>query len=111
MIRFKKAGIFVGAAAILCVSLSGCTQRADVADAYQLYDTTAKYSTLNESSSSGDRTLFASGLCVGGTENTQSDQVMQTVPKAQAYLWSIREKLPMLRIFMKKTTRPVQQKF
>lgn len=76
MIRFKKAGIFVGAAAILCVSLSGCTQRADVADAYQLYDTTAKYSTLNESSSSGDRTLFASGLCVGGTENTQSDQVI-----------------------------------
>ena len=74
--RLKEAGIFGGLAVILCVSLAGCTQRTDVADAYLLYETTAEYSTLGNTSSSGNGTLFASDLCVGGTENTESDQVI-----------------------------------
>ncbi len=76
MKQIKKTGIFLLIGIILCLSLSGCTQRTDVADAYDLYDTTAQYSVLGNGSGSDGTSLFATDLCVGGTENTESDQVI-----------------------------------
>lgn len=76
MKRLKKAGAFLIITITLCLSLAGCTRREEVEDAYQLYETTAQYSSLGNNSSSGDTSLFAADLCVGGTENTESDQVI-----------------------------------
>lgn len=71
----KKAGVFL-VAAVFCFTICGCTQRKDVEDAYQLYDTTREYSSLGTSGEAGEVGLFADDLCVGGIENTQSDNVI-----------------------------------
>lgn len=44
-------------------------------NAYQIYDTTEEYASIGNLSSGSDLSLFASELCVGGTENTESDEV------------------------------------
>jgi len=46
-----------------------------VENAYQIYDTTEEYASIGNLSSGSDLSLFASELCVGGTENTESDEV------------------------------------
>lgn len=76
MKKWIKTGMILCLTAALCVSVCGCTKRTDLEDAYQLYDTTAEYSTLRTGDSSGGAALFAADLCVGGTENTRSDQVI-----------------------------------
>ena len=53
---------------------TGCTQRADVAEAYQLYETSDNYA-LTESSASAAPELLAENLCVGGTENSATDGI------------------------------------
>ena len=54
--------------------LTGCTQRSDVAEAYQLYETSDNYA-LTESSASAAPELLAENLCVGGTENSATDGI------------------------------------
>ena len=54
--------------------LTGCTQRSDVAEAYQLYETSDNYA-LTGSSASAAPELLAENLCVGGTENSATDGI------------------------------------
>ena len=56
-----------------CVLLSGCGSRADLEDAYDLYGSTGIYENLG-SDSADTLSLFASDLCTGGTENTESEE-------------------------------------
>ena len=58
--------------------LTGCTQRSDVAEAYQLYETSDNYA-LTESSASAAPELLAENLCVGGTENSATDGIMHRI--------------------------------
>ena len=55
MKKWIKTGMILCLTAALCVSVCGCTKRTDLEDAYQLYDTTAEYSTLRTGDSSGRR--------------------------------------------------------
>ena len=59
---------------LACVMLSGCTSREELADAYQIYDTSDSY-LLTNSAVQKPVSLMAEDLCVGGTENTVSDAV------------------------------------
>ena len=54
--------------------LTGCTQRSDVAEAYQLYEISDNYA-LTGSSASAAPELLAENLCVGGTENSATDGI------------------------------------
>ncbi|MCC8081957.1 MAG: D-alanyl-D-alanine carboxypeptidase [Lachnospiraceae bacterium] len=78
----KKIAFLLIAAA--CLLLTGCTERQDVENAYGLYDTTETYVSFDESSFSSELSLFASDLCVGGTENTESDSVIADCAKSAA---------------------------
>ncbi|MCC8152077.1 MAG: D-alanyl-D-alanine carboxypeptidase [Lachnospiraceae bacterium] len=62
---------------VLCSSvfLTGCKERQDVENAYQIYETTEEYVSIGNTESGSELSLFASDLCVGGTENTESDEV------------------------------------
>ncbi|MCD8150351.1 MAG: D-alanyl-D-alanine carboxypeptidase [Clostridiales bacterium] len=53
-------------------------------NAYQLYDTTEKYVSIGNTVSGSDLSLFASDLCVGGTENTVSDEVSSEYAESAA---------------------------
>ncbi|MCD8231509.1 MAG: D-alanyl-D-alanine carboxypeptidase [Clostridiales bacterium] len=65
--------------------LSGCgTERQDVDNAYQIYETTEEYVSIGTSSSDSELSLFASDLCVGGTENTESDSVIAECAESAA---------------------------
>jgi len=75
ILKKKTAAVFLLAAAASLL-LTGCTERQDVENAYSLYDTTAAYASANDGSSDSDLSLFAADLCVGGTENTESDSVI-----------------------------------
>ncbi|MCD8152954.1 MAG: D-alanyl-D-alanine carboxypeptidase [Clostridiales bacterium] len=72
---------------VLAVSilLTGCgTDRQDVESAYQIYDTTEAYLSGRVSSSDSGLELFASDLCVGGTENTESANVIAECAESAA---------------------------
>ncbi len=60
--------------AVVCLMLGGCTQRGELADAYQVYDTSDTYQ-LTDSVMQKQVSLMAEDLCVGGAENTVSDAV------------------------------------
>ena len=69
--------------------LTGCTQRSDVAEAYQLYETSDNYA-LTGSSASAAPELLAENLCVGGTENSAT-ALMQHSHRVRVYfLWKMR---------------------
>lgn len=68
---------------LLCVMLGGCTSREELADAYQVYDTSDCYQ-LTSSTVQKQVTLMAEDLCVGGTENTVSDAVNADYAKSAA---------------------------
>ena len=57
-----------------CLLLGGCTDRHDLADAYDIYETSETYQ-LTESPVSKPISLFAQDLCVGGQENTVSADI------------------------------------
>ncbi len=59
-------------AGLLCLALTACSGYGDVADAYDLYDTSASYLSFGTTVqlAGEDASLFASDLCVGGTENS-----------------------------------------
>ncbi len=61
----------------LCLCLSGCgTKRADVADAYDLYGCTDTYISYGDGDAADTEVnLFASDLCVGGLDNSESELV------------------------------------
>ncbi|MCD8324746.1 MAG: D-alanyl-D-alanine carboxypeptidase [Clostridiales bacterium] len=76
---------FVGIAFAMSVLLTGCgTDRQDVESAYQIYDTTEAYLSGSASSSDSVLELFASDLCVGGTENTESANVIAECAESAA---------------------------
>ena len=72
--------------------LTGCTQRSDVAEAYQLYETSDNYA-LTESSASAAPELLAENLCVGGTENSATDGIDGSIrTEVRVYfLWKMRK--------------------
>ncbi|MCC8029970.1 MAG: D-alanyl-D-alanine carboxypeptidase [Lachnospiraceae bacterium] len=77
MTHMKKRNILLPFLLIAsaCLFLTGCTERGDVENAYGLYETTETFVSFGDSSSDSELSLFASDLCVGGTDNTVSDNV------------------------------------
>ncbi len=84
--KYRKKSIAVLMIAFFSISftLTGCTDRQDVENAYQIYDTTEEYVSIGISSSGSSLSLFASNLCVGGTENTVSDKVIAECAESAA---------------------------
>ena len=72
--RTNKYKILLPVLILALLLLTGCTQRSDVAEAYQLYETSDNYA-LTESSASAAPELLAENLCVGGTENSATDGI------------------------------------
>ena len=60
--------------AAICLLLGGCDQRTELKDAYDIYHTSDQYQ-LTGSTTDKPVTLFASDLCIGGTENTHTDKI------------------------------------
>lgn len=70
----NKYKILLPVLVLALLLLSGCTQRTDVADAYQLYETSDAYG-LTEGTAAETPQLLATDLCVGGVQNSASDGV------------------------------------
>lgn len=71
--RFLRPAVLAVSA---CLLLAGCGSRQDVENAYDIYGTTDTYLSYGDDFSGSALSLFASDLCVGGTENTESDEVV-----------------------------------
>lgn len=74
MIHKKKCVFAITILSLCCLALTGCDDRADVKNAYSLYETTDSYST-ETAAKAANASLLAEDLCVGGTTNTDSDSV------------------------------------
>ncbi len=86
MKRLNRAFTLLSAAAVISVCLlqTGCGSRQDVENAYDIYETTDDYISYGDTSSETELSLFASDLCIGGTENTESDEVVAECAESAA---------------------------
>lgn len=67
-----------------CITLTGCTSRTDVANAYDLYNTTDAYVESAQGQNNTKVSMFAENLCVGGTQNTESENVIAECAESAA---------------------------
>ncbi|MCD7981566.1 MAG: D-alanyl-D-alanine carboxypeptidase [Clostridiales bacterium] len=86
MKRLKSARVLFLTVLVIpaCLLLGGCGSRQDVENAYDIYETTEEYLSFGDTSSETTLSLFASDLCVGGTENTDSDEVVAECAESAA---------------------------
>ncbi len=75
MKRRKFSGISLALLLAAGLVLGGCSSRADVENAYSLYEATSSYASVAgvTVSAGAELDLFAASLCVGGTTNTQTE--------------------------------------
>lgn len=60
---------------VASVLLGGCSGRADLKDAYDIYQTSSAYQLTGTAVEDTTTSLFAEQLCVGGEKNTKTDKI------------------------------------
>lgn len=80
----NKRKILIPILILGCITLTGCTDRTDVENAYNLYNTTDTYIENAQSQSNTKVSMLAEDLCVGGTQNTESEYVISECAESAA---------------------------